>query len=281
MVPGTTYDSGVLTGLWQFYANSEMEHMQIWVCTSGHSPPRRAVLTTLDWLHLLCETRHHHLHTLIIMNMTAFAIPSFLQTHPYHNTPKLSRSTTVRIRAALRPPQEPTKPRFLRDADDPSIQTQTSFFPEKSQQQTSQTPNKRVLQQVRDTMQRLGVEEHPQTPSPRPFSPIDISSVNPFSPLVGAFGAAFISYAVWSALGYIAFFFASHPLDDQIYVVQRLSAVVRTGLVCLFALGSGISGVTSLGLFLLFGRTAYGTLSGEFRNSNAPQNRSQSDVVRK
>lgn len=213
-------------------------------------------------------------HIITIMNTTAFVPSPFLQNYRHQVSPKLSRRTTRRLRAALRSPQEPTKPRFLRDADDPSTQTQTSFFPEKPQQQAPQTPNERVLQQVRDTMQRLGVEELPETPSSPSFSPIDISGVNPLSALLGAFGAAIISYATWSALGYIAFFFASHPLDDQIYVIQRLSAVVRTGLVCLFALGSGISGVTSIGLFLLFGRTAYGTLSGEFRRANSPENRS-------
>lgn len=119
------------------------------------------------------------------------------------------------------------------------------------------------MQQVRETMARLGAE--PEAPQPRPFNPIDISRINPFSALFGSVAAGGISYGAWLALGGIVAFFVSHPLDDQIYVVQRLGAVARTILVCLFALGSGMSGVTSLGLGALFVRTSYGRVSGEFR----------------
>lgn len=57
--------------------------------------------------------------------------------------------------------------------------------------------------------------------------------------------------------------------------MQRLSAVVRTGLVCLFALGSGISGVTALGLFLLGMRTTSAAITGEFRNEEESASQTQ------
>lgn len=120
------------------------------------------------------------------------------------------------------------------------------------------------MDQVRETMRQLGIDENSQPPSSRPFRPIDISRVNPFSALIGSIGAATISAVAWKILLFVIEFSLAHPLDDQIYIVQRISVVVRTALVCLFALGSGISAVTALGLLMLFFRTAYAAVTGEF-----------------
>ncbi|CAN8063993.1 unnamed protein product [Agarophyton chilense] len=175
-----------------------------------------------------------------------------------------------RFRATLKSPQEPVKPRFFRDEDNPTTKPQTSFFPDRASptENHPQTPNQRVLQQVEQTMSRLGVQQSRNSPPPPLYTPVDISTVNPFNALIGAVGAAAISYAAWTALIFAASFFTSHPMDAQIYVVQRLGAIVRTSLVCLLALASGISGVTSLGLFMLTLRTAYAKISAEFDNAN-------------
>lgn len=164
------------------------------------------------------------------------------------------------------PSDDPVRPKFLRDADDPNVQTERSFLPQ--QTKTPNTPNDRILAQVRESMERLGVAEgtRPDTSVNKTYSPMDISHVSPFSALIGAIGAIGISAAMWHTMTWFISFVIQHPLNNEIYVVQRLSVVVRTALVCLMALASGISGVTALGLFLLTGRTTIGRIRGEFKS---------------
>lgn len=159
-------------------------------------------------------------------------------------------------------------PRFRKDDDDPNNRPQTSFFPERSSENSEMaTPNARILKQVQETMDRLGVSKTPPAPAP-PRRPIDISGVNPASAFLGAAGAAICSYAAWYMLNSTIRFAVLHPMDEQIYIVQRVTTVIRTALVSLFALASGFSGVTSLGLTLLGLRTSYAAITGEFVKSS-------------
>lgn len=129
------------------------------------------------------------------------------------------------------------------------------------------TPNERVLRQVQETMDRLGVSTDPPAPSP-PRRLVDISNVNPANAFLGATGAAVLSFAAWNMLITTVRFAASHPMNDQVYVVQRVTVVIRTALVSLFALASGFSAVTSLGLTLLGLRTSFAAITGEFEKSS-------------
>lgn len=190
--------------------------------------------------------------------MLTFVPSTLLSTRPPRTRPQ-----TCRLRApcaTLIPPDDDLRVRFNRDEEQPK----KSFFPTPEKATSPRSPNERVLDDVRDSMRRLGVSDTPDAPAPRPFRPIDISRVNPLSAYVGSLGAAAISYCAWIALGYIIHFFLTHPFTDELYVIQRIGAVVRTALVCLFALGSGISGVTALGLFLLGVRTTAAAVTGEF-----------------
>lgn len=126
------------------------------------------------------------------------------------------------------------------------------------------TPNERVMASVRDSMERLGVPKEAAPPPPS-RKPVDISRVNPFSALLGSAGAGVMFWAAWHVLQGTVAFYMSHPFESDYYVLVRINAVVRTVLVGMFALASGISGVTSLGLFLLCGRTAKGRITGEFK----------------
>lgn len=179
-------------------------------------------------------------------------------------------------------PNQELKPIFRR-GDDNSV-TRTSFFDEPpaedqlavgndSDQERANilTPNTRLLLQVRDTMERLGVNSDQPTPLPLTRETPDFSKINPLSAFAGSAGAALISVIVWRLLNATARFAATHPLDEQIYIVQRLAVVVRTCLVCLFALGSGISGVTSLGLLLLAFRTSYAVIAPESSTKTNPE----------
>eukprot|EP00177_Eucheuma_denticulatum_P004088 GFKZ01007401.1.p1 GENE.GFKZ01007401.1~~GFKZ01007401.1.p1 ORF type:complete len:207 (-),score=18.06 GFKZ01007401.1:131-751(-) len=199
--------------------------------------------------------------------MLAFVPAVRLPIHRLAPPLTLRRPTAIPL-ASLSAPEEDVPIRFNRGLD--SLEPKRSFFPSTSSSETLPTPNERVLAQVRDSMRRLGIQD-PENLSPAPSStvPIDISRVNPFSAFLGAGGASVMSYAAWASLIHIITFFVSHPLTDEIYVVQRITAVVRTCLVCLFALGSGISGVTALGLFLLGLRTSFAAVTGEFRNPSA------------
>lgn len=170
----------------------------------------------------------------------------------------------VTVEANLASKGPSSLPGFRRDEDDTSSKTQSTFFPDRKQKNAVQSPNDRILEQVRNTMERLGVSEVQTDESPVASNHIDISNTNPLSAFAGAGGAAFISFVAWQLLNATVAFAVSHPLDDQVYVVQRLAAVVRTTLVCLFALGSGISGVTGLGLALLGLRTSYGHITKEY-----------------
>lgn len=198
--------------------------------------------------------------------MLAFANPVQVPARALFSRTHTCRQNGRRhLVATLSPADDELRVRFNRGEDD----TKRSFLPEPTKPVNQASPNERALAQVRDTMQRLGVQENPEDiPKPRPFRPIDVSRVNPLSAFAGAAGAAGISYAAWIALAFIANFFVTHPFTDEIYVVQRIGAVVRTVLVCLFALGSGISGVTGLGLFLLGIRTTFGKVTGEFRDGD-------------
>lgn len=197
---------------------------------------------------------------------TRIAIPSLSKrSHQAHAPSRIHVSSRrMTIKSDTSSPDSETLPRFRRDDDD-STKPQSSFFPQPPPQTGMQSPNDRVLGQVRDTMDRLGVSATPPDTSPtitRDY--IDISKANPLSAFVGAAGAAFISFVAWQFLNGTIEFSLSHPVNDQIYVVQRVAGVVRTTLVCIFALGSGISGVTGLGLALLGFRTSYGVITGEF-----------------
>ncbi|KAL3776763.1 hypothetical protein HJC23_013941 [Cyclotella cryptica] len=56
---------------------------------------------------------------------------------------------------------------------------------------------------------------------------------------------------------------AAHPLDTDVYFLQRLAGVFRNVVVGLTSLASGFFGVVGVGIFLLGVRVAYGVLVGE------------------
>jgi Protein of unknown function (DUF3082) len=165
-------------------------------------------------------------------------------------------------RAAHAPPRA-CAPRFRGDDDAP----RRAF---RAPPPEASTPNARVLAAVRESMDRLGVSEaEARRPAPPARRPVDISRVNPASALLGSAGAAVMFWAAWSVLQGTVAFYLAHPFESDFYVLVRINAVVRTVLVGMFALASGISGVTSLGLLLLFGRTGFAAVTGEFREREA------------
>lgn len=148
--------------------------------------------------------------------------------------------------------------RSVRFRKEESETTKTSF--KKAELKTGMlSPNERLLEQVKKSMERLGVTEKIDPAPARKLK--DYSHVQPLSAFSGAFGAALISAAIWSLLQVLVKMYALHPIESDFYVVNRITAVVRTAVVGLLALGSGMSGVTGMGLFLLGFRVSADTLT--------------------
>ena len=91
----------------------------------------------------------------------------------------------------------------------------------------------------------------------------DLNGVNPTVTILGSFFAFGIAGGLWLATNFLAEYFAFHPVESDVYFVQRATAVVRNVVIGLVSLASGFFGVTGFGIFLLGIRVAYGVMKGE------------------
>jgi hypothetical protein len=81
--------------------------------------------------------------------------------------------------------------------------------------------------------------------SPSPQSP------TPLRCILGSIVAAALAYALYNMTSSIALSFATKPIVNDSLVVQRISAAVRTLVLGMSAMGTGIFGLAALGLFAL------------------------------
>lgn len=205
-----------------------------------------------------------HVHLNIGSNITPLVANPSRIARKRHRKRLNTNTTTTCQQSQLDDTSDSPVPKFRKDEQLP----QTSFFPSKPTTGKAPSPNDRVLEQVIQTMDKLGVKEEKQVSQiPTNIASIqDLSRGNPWSALLGSAGAAIMSAAAWRMLTAVVAFAVLHPMDDRIYIIQRITVVIRTALVCIFALGSGISGVTSLGLLLLSFRLTYAVITKEFHN---------------
>mmetsp|Transcript_42712 Transcript_42712/g.103313 ORF Transcript_42712/g.103313 Transcript_42712/m.103313 type:complete len:297 (+) Transcript_42712:78-968(+) len=91
----------------------------------------------------------------------------------------------------------------------------------------------------------------------------DLNGVNPAVALTGSFFALGVAAGLWYATGQLGNFFALHPVETDVYFVQRSAQVVRNVSMGLISLASGFFGVTGFGIFLLGVRVSYGVMTGE------------------
>jgi len=91
----------------------------------------------------------------------------------------------------------------------------------------------------------------------------DLNGVNPLVCIGGAAFAWACAGALWVLTTYLGIFFASHPLDTDVYFVQRVAGVFRNVVVGLSSLASAFFGVVGVGIFLLGVRVGYGVITGE------------------
>lgn len=85
--------------------------------------------------------------------------------------------------------------------------------------------------------------------SPTQLSNPTATLPNPWQCLGGAVVALAIAFVLYGLTGTIAHYFAVKGVHTGSLIVQRLSAAIRTLIIGLSALGTGIFGLAGLGLF--------------------------------
>ncbi|CAB9527708.1 expressed unknown protein [Seminavis robusta] len=91
----------------------------------------------------------------------------------------------------------------------------------------------------------------------------NLNGVNPVVALGGGLFAFAVAAGLWYATNELGNFFALHPVETDVYFVQRLASVFRNVAMGLVSLASGFFGVTGMGIFLLGVRVAVGVAKGE------------------
>ncbi|KAA8492472.1 hypothetical protein FVE85_7979 [Porphyridium purpureum] len=151
------------------------------------------------------------------------------------------------------------QPRFQVNVDD-ALATKTSFVKKKETKRIL-TVNDRLEQEIRDTAARLGVEQETGSSAEKSTrsasTPIDLSTIDPAQALLGSFGSGIMFVISWTLTSNIMGYFEERPnvFGSDVYVVTRLSAVLRTVVLTTFSLGSGLTFCTTVGLFLLAVKT--------------------------
>eukprot|EP00581_Thalassiosira_minuscula_P016987 CAMPEP_0183714304 /NCGR_PEP_ID=MMETSP0737-20130205/8867_1 /TAXON_ID=385413 /ORGANISM="Thalassiosira miniscula, Strain CCMP1093" /LENGTH=305 /DNA_ID=CAMNT_0025943211 /DNA_START=1 /DNA_END=918 /DNA_ORIENTATION=- len=107
----------------------------------------------------------------------------------------------------------------------------------------------------------------------------DLNGVNPLVCIGGAGFAWACAGALWFFTTYLGVLFASHPLDTDLYFVQRLAQVFRNVVMGLSSLASGFFGVVGIGIFLLGIRVAYGVVTGELDPTPIKKSKSEEIVL--
>lgn len=91
----------------------------------------------------------------------------------------------------------------------------------------------------------------------------DLNGVNPIVTTGGGIVALALAAGLWFGTNAVIDFFVLHPVESDVYFVQRSTQVVRNVVVGLMSLASGFFGVTGLGILALGIRVAYGVTTGE------------------
>jgi hypothetical protein len=77
----------------------------------------------------------------------------------------------------------------------------------------------------------------------------DKKQLGPWRCFLGAIVAGVIAIALYRMTSFIAHTFAAKPIHSNNYIVHRIAAAVRTLVIGMSALGTGVFGFASLGLF--------------------------------
>lgn len=184
-----------------------------------------------------------------------------LITTPALNLPA-ARPRCNQVRLLLEPPLEPRdelKVGFSRgDEDGPK----TSFAPTAPPTALQDLPPpKSVNEQLLEEIQAL---MPPEKPLPPESKPVDLNGIKPRDLMIGATTYAVVCFAAIQFMLASATYFATHPISEtDVYFVQRLSSLARVVVVGMAALGSGVTGIASLGQALLAVQVSVAIAKGE------------------
>ena len=137
-------------------------------------------------------------------------------------------------------------PRFRRDAgavDLPKEEVETEGA-------AMGTINDKLLAEIEEAKKGFRVE----APQVDEREDVDISDVNPVQSVLSGVAALATAYVFWLAVGFAAESFAEHPVDSEIYAIQRISTVMRTVVLGLGTLLTGITAFAGVGLLALGGK---------------------------
>jgi hypothetical protein len=92
---------------------------------------------------------------------------------------------------------------------------------------------------------------------------VDLNGIDPTTPFIFCVVPALMSTVGYFGSKYMGEHFAVEFLTSDLYPVQRMATVARNIIVGIFMLGTGFSGVVSIGLFFLGIAVATGVAKGE------------------
>lgn len=153
-------------------------------------------------------------------------------------------------------PLEPTKPRFRIKEEDNSR--------EQREQDEIESINDQLRREILETKKRLGIREIPlQTKLSDTEDSGDVSLWNTFiASVVASLLAVLLDLFAWKVYNYIG----THPASEtDMYIVQRLSVVIRLVLIGFSTLAGGIVSTVALGLILLLLQTSFKRLMEQLR----------------
>ena len=112
------------------------------------------------------------------------------------------------------------------------------------------TINDKLLAEIEEAKKGFRVE----APQVDEREDVDISDVNPVQSVLSGVAALATAYVFWLGVGFAAESFAEHPVDSEIYAIQRISTVMRTVVLGLGTLLTGITAFAGVGLLALGGK---------------------------
>lgn len=98
------------------------------------------------------------------------------------------------------------------------------------------------------------IDSAPQEPSVKTPVETNNSTPQPLTPqrcVIGSVIAGIMAFGMYRMSHAIALSFAAHKIQSNNFIVQRISAAVRTLVIGMTTLGMGVSGIAALGLFAL------------------------------
>ena len=222
--------------------------------------------------------------SLLVVGLFLFAIRACQSCAAFQSSSFVGRPLQ-RTRENPRSSIQPTRLRALEEKENmqSSMNADAGNKPENAKEEglaATNTINERLMEEVKEFEnqekggarssfgKKLGLEgfRSEKTDEERQAALEEARNLNGVNPLVALGGAAFAlagAGGLWALTNFIIEYFALHPVVNDSYIVERVTAVTRNVVVGMVSLASGFFGVTGLGILLLAIRVSYGVMTGE------------------